>query len=159
MSEVVAHKILEGYRLALVYPLPRDLIQIVPRPRAPQRVVRNARDNVGQVQIVRAPQLNQAMPGCNLISLHTNPSFLIVALKYKIVFPLRFHETAMIVGCRIDQMTKGLFCGPLVSRRTGLTLCFRDSIESPCSSFDGFSEFAQKRILFHPTPIPSKKGV
>lgn len=118
MRHVIAHEIVEGRWLGAGNRFPRKLVEIMTCPQSNTFVFRDSLHDTRDVEVVAAPERNQLFPGRVPISLHGNPRVLFVTRKDQILLKLCPHETLMIVGCRVDQVSNHLSGAPLARTRS-----------------------------------------
>ena len=80
--------------------------------------LRQLTDDIGQVTVVSRPQLDKQFPTGNVGILRGHHLFLLVTRKVQAALRGRAHKALMIVGCRINQVSKDLFLAPLSRSRT-----------------------------------------
>src|SRR5215813_3655404 len=69
---------------------------------------RNAGDDVRQVMVVGAPELDQMSPAALGIALRCNPLLLSVAWKAEFGDGLGANESLVVIGCRVDEVSEDL---------------------------------------------------
>src|SRR4029077_6701967 len=104
------------------YGPPSKLIEVVVRARLLQGRGRDRANDVDEMVVVAGPQGHQGGPGGLLVPLPAHPGVLGVPWKGERVPELRFHETPVVVGGGVDQVTDDLLDGPLAGRGTSARL-------------------------------------
>src|SRR5689334_9754230 len=141
---VVANEILERRRFALIHQLERDLVQIMTSARLGQDRSGYNRSDVMEVQVVRAPELDQLRPRLVRVFLRAHPFVLFVTREHQLIRELRAHESLMIIRRGIDQMPEDLDRRPIVKRFFLTTLSRRYIAQTRRCIDDGATKVLQE---------------
>src|SRR5690242_10706830 len=112
MIEIITNEILERRGGVWVDGVKGDFIEGVFISRLRQSVFGNTRNNVQQMDIVGAPQLDEIRPWSIRILLRVDPFVSVVTGERKIVGRLCAYKALVIVGGGVDQVAEDLFSTP-----------------------------------------------
>ena len=124
VRDVVTHEILECCCLGFINCFECDAVKIMLWSRLPQCLLRDNRDQVGQVKIIMFPQLNELLPWLLVVSLFLNPLGLLVSLEDEFAGQLCAYETLMVIAGGVNQVAKDLLWRPFVLFPFQATLIF-----------------------------------
>ena len=73
-----------------------------------QFLVRDVRNDVDQMQIVKLPEVNECAPRLSLIPLSPDPGFLVVCRQSDFRSKLTANKSLVVIARRVDKMAQDL---------------------------------------------------
>ena len=90
----------------------RDIAAVVASTRVRERLRRSDGNKVREVPVIGTPQLDQISEGYLRVALTLDPIVLVVALKHNRSRVTADNKPAVVIACRVDEMSENLTRAP-----------------------------------------------